>query len=445
MSKGIVYLPSAIEEAIEAVADHIGEKPVSIVAETPAHLPVIEGRAEPLIAVVTSLIAHVVQTTRRDQVRVQAGLLSGSDISFVEKHVDLISTALEARGMWAVVTVSDVPTEASLTKIEIEGEFTEDIRIDEAETELFSLTSCGEIVKELGGYLWGEQQEGVGSRFHIALPLEAAGATSADISHLRRAVDTRLHDEPQLSRTILMLVEKDELQEMLMNELTEAGYRVLATSNGGEVLPIAKEERPDLILLDLLVRHPLALDVAMVLKRDTHTLGIPVLFLTSVDDPQVGVRMGTVDFLVRTVGTGALLNTISAVLRSGLSPTSRVMIIEPDDALRENMVLMIQAHGYRVIVATTPEEGQALAERVEPELILVNSTLAQERDYWLLRGLRRISEESDIFMLADVFSDEEVRTAISRGASGYSETGKLPDLLNRVRGKGDGENSAGGF
>jgi DNA-binding response OmpR family regulator len=445
MSEGIFYLPSAIEEAIEAVADHIGEKPVSVVAETPAHLPVIEGRAESLIAVVTSLIANVVQTTKREQVRVQAGLLSGSDISFVEKQVDLISSALESRGMWAVVTVSDVPTEASLSTIELEGEVTEDITIDEAGTKLFSLISCGEIVKELGGYLWGEQQEGVGSRFHIALPLEAAGTTSADVSHLRRAVDTRLHDEPQLSRTILILVDKAELRELLTDELTEAGYRVVATSNGGEVLPLAKEERPDLILLDLLVRHPLAFDVAMVLKRDSHTLGIPVLFLTSVDDPQVGVRMGTIDFLVRSVGTGALLNTINAVLHSGLGPTSRVMVIEPDDALRENMVMMIQAHGYRVIVATTPEEGLALAERVEPELLLVNSTLAQERDYWLLRGLRRISEESDIFMLADAFSDEEVRTAISRGASGYSETGKLPDLLNRVRGKGEGEDPAGGF
>jgi DNA-binding response OmpR family regulator len=383
--------------------------------------------------------------TENEQVRVQAGLLSGSDISFVEKHVDLISSALEARGMWAVVSVSDVPTETSLLTIEINGEVAEDIKIDEPGAKLLSLPSCGEIIKELGGYLWGEQQENVGSRFHIALPLEAAGTSSADVSQLRRAVDTRLHDEPQLSRTILMLVDKAELRDLLTDELTEAGYRVISTANGSEVLPLAKEEQPDLILLDLLVRHPLALDVAMVLKRDTHTLGIPVLFLTSVDDPQVGVRMGTIDFLVRSVGTGALLNTINAVLHSGLSPTSRVMIIEPDDALRENMVMMIQAHGYRVIVATTPEEGLALAERVEPELILVNSKLAQDRDYWLLRGLRRISEVSDIFMLADAFSDEEVRNAISRGASGYSETGKLPDLLNRVRGKGEGEDSVGGF
>jgi DNA-binding response OmpR family regulator len=246
-----------------------------------------------------------------------------------------------------------------------------------------------------------------------------------------------------MSRTILMLVDKDELRDLLTNDLAGAGYRVITTASGGEVLPLAKEENPDLILLDLLVRHPQAFDVAMVLKRDSQTVGIPVLFLTSVDDPQVGVRMGAIDFMVRTVGTGALLSTINTILHSGISPTSRVLIIEPDDALRENMVMMIQAHGYRVIVATTPEEGLALAERVDPEMILVNASLAQERDYWLLRGLRRLSEVSEIVMMADAFSDEEVRTAISRGASGISETGKLPDLLNRVRGKGEGENAVG--
>ncbi|HEY43569.1 MAG TPA: hypothetical protein G4O11_06255 [Anaerolineae bacterium] len=445
MTKGIVYLPSAIEEAIEAVTNYVGEKPVSVVAETPAHLPVIEARSEPLITVVASLIAHVVERTTRDQIRVQAGLLSDNEISLVEKYIDVIPPALEARGMWAVVTVSDVPTEVSLSALDIGEEVSEEIVADEAEIKILSLSSCKAIIKELGGYVWGEEQEDVGSRFHIALPLQAAGTSSPDVSHLRRAVDTRLHEESQLSRTILMLVEKDELRELLSNELSEAGYRVVATSKGGEVLTLAKDEQPDLILLDLLARHPLALDVAMVLKRNTRTLGIPVLFLTSVDDPQVGVRMGTIDFMVRTVGTGALLSTINTVLRSGLSPASRVMIVESDDALRENMVMMIQAHGYRVIVATTPEEGQALAERVEPELILVNAKLALERDYWLLRGLRKISEESDIFVLADAFSDEEVRAAMSRGASGYSETGKLPDLLNRVRGKNDHENSDVGF
>ena len=59
----------------------------------------------------------------------------------------------------------------------------------------------------------------------------------------------------------------------------------------------------------------------------------------------------------------------------------------------------------------------------------MNSQLAQERDYWLLRSLRQLSDEIDIFVLADVMTEEEGRAALSRGASGYSETGKLREIL----------------
>ena len=64
----------------------------------------------------------------------------------------------------------------------------------------------------------------------------------------------------------------------------------------------------------------------------------------------------------------------------------------------------------------------------------MNVQLAQDRDYWLLRGLRQLSQESTIFVLADVVSDEEGRAAMSRGASGYGDTGKLSDILDLVGG-----------
>jgi PleD family two-component response regulator len=118
-----------------------------------------------------------------------------------------------------------------------------------------------------------------------------------------------------------------------------------------------------------------------------------------------------------------------------LSPSARVLVVEPNEVARENMVMMIQAHGYRVTVATGPEEALAMAERVDPGLVLVNAKLAQERDYWLLRGLRHLSWEVDIFVLEDALSDEEGKAAISRGASGYSETGNLANLLNNMRKK----------
>jgi DNA-binding NarL/FixJ family response regulator len=94
------------------------------------------------------------------------------------------------------------------------------------------------------------------------------------------------------------------------------------------------------------------------------------------------------------------------------------------------MIMMIQSKGYRVTEARASEEAIALAERIAPSLVLVNARLAQERDYWLLRNLRQLSDEMDIFVLADVMSEEEGRAALSRGASGYSETGRLQEILD---------------
>jgi CheY-like chemotaxis protein len=112
---------------------------------------------------------------------------------------------------------------------------------------------------------------------------------------------------------------------------------------------------------------------------------------------------------------------------------SRILVVEPNDALRETMVLMIQSHGYRVTEAGGPEEALVLAERVQPGLVLVDAGLAQDRDYWLLRGLRHVSADTPVFVLAEALSEAEGRAAVRRGASGYTQTGKLPDLLSRVK------------
>jgi DNA-binding response OmpR family regulator len=280
--------------------------------------------------------------------------------------------------------------------------------------------------------MWAERQPGGGASICLVLPFQAEVA-EPDMTSLRRTVESRLPGGMTPPRTLLLVVDNPGLGDLLSRDLLAAGYGVMLSGNGSDGLTVARQTRPDLILLDLMARQPAAFDVAMLLKQDRRTRNIPVLFLTLVGDPKGEVSVRAVNFLVRPSGTGALVAAINALLTSGVSPSARVLVVEQDAAVRDMMVMMIQDQGYRVTEAAAAEEALALAERVGLGLILVNASLAKERDFWLLRRLRQVSADAGIFVLADGLSEADGRAAISRGASGYSDTGKLPDLLNQVR------------
>jgi DNA-binding response OmpR family regulator len=426
-----IHLPSALVQAIGTVADLVGDIQYSVVSEYPAHLPAIEGDEDPLIQVIASLVASLIRTMQEKEVRVRAELVpaSGELQSSETDHQWLQGLAI--RGPWVVVSISNVTEGDPLKVVDIQ-EFDSGDRQKERNG-MLDVMACQDIIGTFGGQFMLQQDEDQGSHLLMALPLKVSQRDGADVSSVRRVVESRLPDSEQATNTLLVMVEDPVMLDLLTSELTSAGYRTLSASGGADVMPLAREEKPDLILLDLLARDPTALDIALVLKHDQRTQNIPVLFVTMVSGPEGGVRMGAANFLVRQVGTGALLATVRAVLHSGLSPATRVLIAESDEVTRENMVMMIQAHGFRVTVATGPEEALALAERVDPGLILLNVRLAQERDYWLLRGLRQISEESSIVVLADALSEEEGKRAMSRGASGYGDTGNLSKILDEVR------------
>ncbi len=428
-----VELPRAIEAAIERTAGLIGEKPVSLVAEYPAHLPAVEGDQEELTHVISSLIAQVISLTESGDIHVGAELLAAGNTPQVQILVNGAPTNLSDGGPWALVKVEGLGVLSLGMDIEaLQGELSRSKDQPRTYRDGLSIADCGRVINSYGGEMWVEGIPNEGIRFNIALPLRAARYGSADLSSLRRMVETSLPEHESITKSILLMTEEEGLRELLAGDLSDAGHRVIVAPDGANVLGLARSERPDLILLDLDARDPTGFDVATVLKQDIQARNIPVLFITSIADPDVGIRMGAVSFVARPEGTGKLLTAIDAVLESGISPSSRVLVIEPNDSTREMMIQMIQSHGYRVTEARGPEEALALVERLEPRLILVNSKIAQDRDYWLLRGLRNISHDVDIFVLADVLSKEEERAAISRGASGYSQTGRLRELLDAL-------------
>ncbi len=425
---GAVHLQSTIEQAIRSVSNEIGDMPVAIVAEFPAHLPAVNANPDELLLILRELLIRALLTTKRGSLRVQAKVLPAEQLSSESESLLPTREIQNNSNFWALLSI----TATQEPHLPADDNMNENMMMPVASTSL-ATEELVSMIRTLGGGLGVETDE-TEFRIFFALPLSAASSSLADLSSLYKAVETRIPEGNQISNSLLVYVEDYAILELLTSELVEAGYSVTAAPGISDILTLAQKEDIDLIILDLQAREPGALDVAMLLKKDRRTQNIPVLFLTATSDPEGRVKMGTANFLVRPEGTGAMLATVRAVLNTELRPTARVLVVEPDDVLRENMILMLQAHGYAVVEARSAEEALALAERVIIGLVLANARLAQERDYWLIRQLRQLSLEIEVFVLADALSDEEGRRAMRRGASGYSETGKLPDLLDRVKG-----------
>ncbi len=408
-----VDLPRAIDQAIERCRPLLGGKSVSVVAEYPAHLPAVDGDQSAVEAVLADLVAEAIQRTERGEIKVRAAPISSGDLPAEAVQTAEAAGALADGGPWMMlsVTVPQPPARPEPSTWQ-------------------TAEAARQRVKASGAHLWVEPTAG---HVHLLLPFQAARGAAPDMSPLRRSVESRLPQGPRTPHTLLLVVDNTDLGDLLSRDLTAAGYGVMLAGNGADGLAIARQTRPDLILLDLMVRAPSAFDIAMLLKQDRRTRNIPVLFLTLVGDARTGVSVRAVNYVARPAGTGALVSAINALLTLGVSPSARVLVVEPNDAIRDTMVMMIQAHGYRVTEARGAEEALALAERVPLGLILVNARLAQERDFWLLRNLRQVSAEAGIYVLAEGLSEAEGKAAVSRGASGYSDTGRLPDLLDRVR------------
>lgn len=425
-------LASAMDDAIEAARMQGGAKPISVVAEYPAHLPAVQGERAGVAVAIGAMIRTVMAFTDSGEVRVRAELLSMGETPATLSQVAGNPETLASGGPWAVISVEALQGRIPADTLDalLTGR-----SLRAAGTEPVSLAPVQAVAEAWGGHTWLESQPGAGTRASLALPLRAGGGR-ADWSSLRQSMEAHLQDSGAPLKTVLLLVEDPARRAPLVEELSGEGYRVVPVGSGAQVHPLSHEQVPDLILLDLQARDPSAFEVAMVLKQDPRTRVVPLLFLSSVDDPERGVSWGAVDFVVRSAGTGALLSTIQAVLTAGLHPSSRVLVAEPSDTAREAMIGMIQAHGYRVTEARSAEEALALSERVSPALILVNERLAGERDYWLLRNLRQLLAQTEIIVLAEALTDAEGRAAVRRGASSFSQTGKLSDVLAEVRRRG---------
>lgn len=107
---------------------------------------------------------------------------------------------------------------------------------------------------------------------------------------------------PQTRHTILVVDDTPVILKMLSKQLGHWGYRVVTASSGEEGLQRAETEKPDLILLDILMPKMKGREVCARLKANPATQKIPVIFLTALglgEYVRAGLDVGGDDYIIK--------------------------------------------------------------------------------------------------------------------------------------------------
>jgi signal transduction histidine kinase len=276
-----------IEQAHATTASLFAEKGLAYHREVAEGLPELSGDRDKLIQTMINLISNAVKFTDQGSITCRAELMEG------EIRVSVTDTGVG-------IARDDQPL--VFEKFRQVG----DTLTDKPKGSGLGLPICKEIVEHHGGRIWVESAPGKGSTFAFTLPVaKAAAATWTDARIEVRTEDRealladltgqavatasgRKRDRPR----ILVADDDASIRRLLRDDLEAADYRVLEARDGRETLELARQKRPDLLILDVLMPEASGFEVVVTLRSDPRTMGIPILMLTVVEEQERASRVG---------------------------------------------------------------------------------------------------------------------------------------------------------
>jgi len=119
-------------------------------------------------------------------------------------------------------------------------------------------------------------------------------------------------------QTILVVDDERDLLDLIEYNLKKEGFKVLKAENGEEGISKAKEHKPDLILLDIMMPKMDGLEAVEIMRKDDELKKTPIIFLTARSDEKTeidGLNKGGDDYITKPISTTKLVSRIKAVLR----------------------------------------------------------------------------------------------------------------------------------
>ena len=277
----------------------------------------------------------------------------------------------------------------------------------------------------MGGDVAVASEAGGGTRFTVRLPADGR----ADRGAQPAGGSATVLAQPAGAGTVLVIDDDAAVRELLARTLGREGFGVLGAASGPEGLRLAKEARPDVITLDVIMPGMDGWAVLSVLKADPELAEVPVIMLSVVDERHLGIALGATEYVTKPVDRERLTAMLKRYAKGGARRS--VLVVDDDAATREMLRRTMEGEGWSVSEAPN---GRAALEGMgeqRPDLVVLDLMMPEMDGFEFLEALRagdRSLAVPVVVLTAKDLTEEDrrrlnggVARVIEKGAAGIDE------------------------
>ena len=211
------------------------------------------------------------------------------------------------------------------------------------------LSLCRKFCEMMGGKIWVDSKVGSGATFGIWLPQEIVQSTvkekpvkSRKKEHGVNPKTVRLTDgvskhlkkrERRIKVSTVLTIDDDpSVIELMARVYNREGFRAVAASSGIEGIEMARQLKPDLITLDIMMPGLDGWDTLKLLKKDPHLCDIPVIMVSIIENKPMALDIGALASLTKPVAWDRLLDLTRMAVRGSVSSADDAEELKSGDA-----------------------------------------------------------------------------------------------------------------
>jgi PAS domain S-box-containing protein len=397
----VVSVPAVIGRVADSLRKSFQDRDLTLTLDIPPDLPEIFGDPGRIAQVLMNLLSNAAKYTQQGGATVR---VRQTDHAL---QIDVVDTG---------VGVSSEDQEMLFTRF---------FRADDTAVRQQPGTGLGlNITKSLvemhGGQVWVESEPGVGSTFSFTLPLPAGlveAPAPGEVGPVELPRQPLEKPKPPAvpipsGPWILVVDDNAEVAHLFEYQLKKEGYRVAVETQGSRVVELARQLKPELITLDLLMDVD-GLTILQQLKADPVTAAIPVVIVSVVPEPEEGLSLGAADYLTKPLNEGELLACVRRVLdQLGGEAGNKILVVDDEIDIVGWLKHSLTHYGFQVDEAYDGVQALEAVAAEKPDLILLDMNMPRMDGRTTIRRLREQEETRCIpivVLTAHPVSDETER------------------------------------